>query len=148
MITAAPASTGGQLLGSLGAGGLALALTVLLILGIKGKGKRKLSSTAAMVIAFVAGTMYAGAGGIWAWPAQLISQGLLGVGVGRGDGPFGEVGMGAIATIIAVVIWFAGLRPARSAIVGIIAATVWAAAGGIWIVPSEVVATVATSWGV
>ncbi|MGW6459102.1 hypothetical protein ACWF94_24800 [Streptomyces sp. NPDC055078] len=144
MINVAAPATGGALFGAVGAGGLALALTVLLVLGVKGKGRVKLKDNPALIVAFLAGTAFSAAGQIWANPQKIVGQGLTGLGVGTGNGPFGNVGLGAVALILLIVMLCAPMTPAVGATLGLIAAFVWPAvgAGTIWAVPAELAAAV------
>lgn len=138
------AAADGAALGALGAGGLALAMTVLLILGVKGKGKVKLKENPAMICGFVASTAFSAAGAIWTRPEQITSQGLTGLGVGTGDGPFGNVGVGAVSLVLLFFMLCWELTPLRGAILGLLAGIVWPAAGDatLWAIPSELGAAV------
>lgn len=119
----------GQVLGALGAGGAALASTVVLILGIKGKHKIRFDQHQAAIGGLIAGELYATAAvGIWAAPGS-IAQGIAQA-VQHGIG--GNVGMGAVALSITAIIYGARLRPGLAAFLGITAATVYTLAGGVW----------------
>ncbi|MFD4000866.1 hypothetical protein [Streptomyces rubiginosohelvolus] len=122
-----------------GAGGLALIATAILIFGVIGKGSRKLNTLWAGIVAFVAGSAYIAAGKIWASPQQVVEQGWTGIGVGGGAGPFGDVGIGAACGLLVVIMVFAPLNPARSAVLSLIAAFTWpmAGTGSIWAVPNQ-----------
>lgn len=137
MITlAAPAA----IFGGLGTGGLALAVTVLLVLGVRGKGRVKLRESPAAYVGFLAGTAAAAAGDLWANPQQLVGQGLMGLGVGQGaDGPFGNVQLGAVALILLIIFLTASLTPTFGAALGVIAAFVWPSTGHgtLWAIPCE-----------
>ncbi len=99
MSTLAAAPTGiDHILGSLGTGGLALVLTVALILGVRGHGKHRLSHVQAGVIGFLAGTLYLSAGQIWAFAGNLTDS--LATTVAGPGGPFGDVGLGAAALVL------------------------------------------------
>ncbi|MCR8947146.1 hypothetical protein NW249_34225 [Streptomyces sp. OUCMDZ-4982] len=137
MHLAAPASGGS--FGYLGAGGLALIATAILIFGVIGKGSRKLNTLWAGITAFVAGSAYIAAGKIWASPQQVVEQGWTGLGVGGAAGPFGEVGIGAACGLLVVLMVFAPLNPTRSAVLSLIAAFTWpmAGVGSIWAVPGQ-----------
>ena len=138
------AAPDGAAFGALGAGGLALALTVLLVLGVKGEGKVKLKDNPAMICGFVASTAFSAAGAIWTRPEQITSQGLTGLGVGTGSGPFGNVGIGAVSLILLFIMLCWKLTPLRGAILGVLAGIVWPAAGDgtVWAIPSELGAAV------
>jgi hypothetical protein len=140
----APAGATAGALGALGAGGLSLLLTVFLVLGVKGKGKVKLKDNPAVICGFLATTAFASAGKIWANPERIASQGLTGLGVGSGDGPFGNVGMGAIASLLLILILCWEMSPLRGAILGLIAGIIWPAAGTdtVWAIPAELGAAV------
>lgn len=122
-----------------GAGGLALITTAILIFGVIGKGSRKLNTLWAGIVAFVAGSAYIAAGKIWASPQQVVEQGWTGIGVGGGAGPFGDVGIGAACGLLVVIMVFAPLNPARSAVLSLVAAFTWpmAGTGSIWAVPGQ-----------
>lgn len=135
--TIAAGSTG--VFGSLGAGGIALALLTFLILGVRGKGRIALGGTAATVVAFLFGTACHTAGELWSHPERFTAQGLTGLGVGTGAGVFGDVQIGAVALILLIVMLAAPLTGKLGAIVGIIAGFVWPAAGdgSIWAAPVQ-----------
>jgi hypothetical protein len=153
MLAAAPATTPttvtgvqeGHVLGTLGASGAALAITVILILGVRGKHKIRFDPTQAAACAFVAGTLYAAAAQIWTTPGDItlaLTQAVQGS-VG------GQVGMGAIAVLICAIIYGAKLKTRTAALLGLAAATVFAAAGGIWgILPTVVASTMNHALGV
>ncbi|MEV8432012.1 hypothetical protein ACWHLZ_28000 [Streptomyces chartreusis] len=143
------AAVEGAALGALGAGGLSLALTVLLVFGVKGEGKVKLKDNPAIICGFLATTAFASAGKIWANPERIASQGLTGLGVGTGGGPFGNVGVGAIATVLLILMLTWRITPVRGAFLGLIAGIVWPAAGNdsVWAMPSELGAAVLMMMG-
>ncbi|UYB41198.1 hypothetical protein SLV14_003912 [Streptomyces sp. Je 1-4] len=119
---------GGQILGTLGASGAALAATVILVMGVKGQHKIKLDQMQAAIVGLVAGTLYATAASIWSTPAN-VTKGLTAAIQG---GVGGNVGMGAIAVCLVAIIYGKKLKPRTAALFGIAAATIFAAAGGIW----------------
>ncbi|MFC1410390.1 hypothetical protein ACEZCY_14105 [Streptacidiphilus sp. N1-12] len=127
----------GQILGSLGASGAALAVTVILVLGVRARHRIKFNQHQAAFVGLVAGTLYATAVGIWSAPASL-SGGLTDA-VRSGIG--GNVGAGAVAVCITAIIYGAKLKPGVAALLGICAATVYAAAGGIWGLASAALAS-------
>lgn len=138
-MTAAEAAAGiegGQILGSLGAGGAALAITVFLIVGVKGKKKIKLDADQAAVGGFVAGVLYGAAASVWS-TAESVSLGLAEAVRGAG---VGNVGMGAVALLLVILIYGVRMKPGAAALAGIAAASIFAAAGGIWAVLSTTVA--------
>jgi hypothetical protein len=138
MTTLAAGTLSGQILGSLGASGVALAATVILVLGIKGKHKIKFDQHKAAIVGYIAGTLYyVAAVGIWSAPGSLtqgIAQAVQG-GVG------GSVGLGAVAICITAIIYGAKLRPSVSACFGIAAASTYIAAGGVWALVSTILSS-------
>lgn len=149
MYLAAPASAG-SFFGSVGAGALAIFLTIVLVFGVIGKGKVKLKTWQAGVVALAAGSSYTAAGKIWTHAETVVQQGWTGVGVGNNNGPFGDLQMGGASLILAGLMAFAPLNPARAAALCMIAAFTWPAAGdgSIWAVPGQFVAAVFTMFGV
>ncbi|MFF9279539.1 hypothetical protein [Streptomyces griseosporeus] len=140
---AAPTTTS-AVFGVVGSGGIALCLTALLVFGVMGKGKIKFGVRGALVTAFLAGTAYVAAGKIWANPGRITEQGLTGLGVGTGNGPFGDIGIGAVALLLLIIMLAAPLTPVRAAAVAMIASFVWPAAGdgSIWAAPVQFAAAV------
>lgn len=138
------AAPDGAAFGALGAGGLALALTLFLVLGVRGEGRVKLKDNPAMICGFVASTAFTAAGSIWSNPEKITSQGLTGLGVGSGSGPFGNVGIGAVALVLLILMMCWKMSPLRGAILGLVAGIVWPAAGTgtVWAIPSELGAAI------
>ncbi|MFD6415985.1 hypothetical protein [Streptomyces sp. NPDC060194] len=154
---------GGRILGSVGAGGIATAITVGLIAGIrepkgaaagpaggapggggkKGRIRRKLTSDQAQWTGVIAGTLYMVAGSLWTVGGQ-VSDAFASVFTGGG---FGTAGMGAVALLLALIMYFRELTPGKAAITGIVAAGVWAQAGGIWGLPEALIITGANAIG-
>jgi hypothetical protein len=162
---AAPAISveGGRILGSVGAGGIATALTVGMIAGIrepkahaqtggppgaaagkKAKIRKKLSSSQAQWMGITAGTFYMAAGAFWTTGAQL-SQAYAQVITGGG---FGTAGLGAASLVLASIFYFRELPPGVAAFTGVIAAGVWAQAGGVWGIPQALILTGAGALGI
>jgi hypothetical protein len=162
ILFAAPAITveGGRILGSVGAGGLATALTVGLIAGIrepkgagggpggtgggkKGRIRKKLTSDQAQWTGVAAGTLYMTAGSIWTVGGN-VSDAFSTVFTGGG---FGQAGTGAVSLLLALLMYFRELPPGKAAVTGIVAAGVWAQAGGIWGLPQALILTGAHAIG-
>ncbi|MEU7178825.1 MULTISPECIES: hypothetical protein [Streptomyces] len=126
----------GQILGTLGASGAALVITVLLVLGCKGKHRIKFDADQAAWVGILAGTLYATAANVWSAPGSIsagIARSLQGLG--------GHVGMGAVALLIVVLIYGLKLKPAKAALLGIAAASIFGLAGGIWAMFSNILAS-------
>ncbi len=166
IVTAAPAISveGGKILGTVGAGGIATALTVVLVAGIRepkgapaaagpggtggGGGKKsrirkRLTSDQAQWTGVAAGTLYMTAGSIWTI-GRNVSDAFAGMFT---NGGFGTAGMGAVSLILASVMYFRELAPGKAALTGIVAAGVWAQAGGIWGLPQALILTGAHAIG-
>lgn len=164
IMAAAPAITveGGKILGSIGAGGIALVLTLILWVGIrdpkggggggpKGEGgggkksriRKRLTSDQAQWTGVAAGTFYMVAGSIWV-VGENLSDAFASVFTGGG---FGTAGMGAVSLLLAALMYFRELSPGKAAVTGIVAAGVWAQAGGIWGLPQALILTGAQAIG-
>lgn len=164
IIAAAPAISveGGRILGTVGAGGIATALTVILVAGIRepkggggaapgaggGGGKKsrirkRLTSDQAQWTGVAAGTFYMTAGSIWT-VGKNLSDAFATVFTGGG---FGTAGMGAVSLLLAALMYFRELAPGKAAFTGIVAAGVWAQAGGIWGLPQALILTGAHAVG-
>lgn len=166
LLAAAPAISveGGKILGTVGAGGIATVLTLILWVGIRepkgssggaapggqagGGGKKsrvrkRLTSDQAQWTGVVAGTLYMVAGSIWV-VGKNLSDAFASVFT---NGGFGTAGMGAVSLILASLMYFRELSPGKAAITGIVAAGVWAQAGGIWGLPQAVILTGAHAVG-
>ncbi|MEU5091703.1 hypothetical protein [Streptomyces sp. NPDC021356] len=153
---AAPAISveGGRILGTVGAGGIATALTTVLIAGIrepkgsaggpggagggkKGRIRKKLTSDQAQWTGVAAGTFYMTAGSIWT-VGENVSDAFSGMFT---NGGFGTAGTGAVALLLAAIMYFRELSPGKAAVTGIVSAGVWAQAGGIWGLPQALILT-------
>ena len=165
LLAAAPEVTvqGGRILGSVGAGGIATVLTLILWLGIrepkggggaaqgaqgggggkKGRIRKRLTSDQAQWTGVAAGTFYIVAGSIWT-VGQNLSNAFAGIFT---NGGFGNAGLGAVSLILGALMYFREMAPWRAALVGIIAAGVWAQAGGIWGLPQALILTGAHAVG-
>jgi len=163
IMAAAPAISveGGRILGSVGAGGIALALTAILVAGIrepkgggggapgtggggkKGRIRKRLTSDQAQWTGVAAGTFYMTAGSIWT-VGKNLSDAFATVFTGGG---FGAAGMGAVSLLLAALMYFRELAPGKAAFVGVLAAGVWAQAGGIWGLPQALILTGAHAMG-
>lgn len=160
IMAAAPAISvqGGKILGTVGAGGIATALTLFLWVGIrepkgaaagaggpggqggggkKGRIRKRLTSDQAAWMGIAAGTFYMAAGSIWT-VGQNLSNAFASVFT---NGGFGAAGMGAVSLILAGLMYFRQMAPAWAALTGIVAAGVWAQAGGIWGLPQALILT-------
>jgi len=159
VIAAAPGISveGGKILGSVGAGGIATVLTLILWIGIRdpkggggdgGGGKKsrirkRLTSDQAQWTGVAAGTFYMVAGSIWT-VGQNLSDAFASVFTGGG---FGTAGMGGVSLLLAALMYFRELSPGKAALAGVIAAGVWAQAGGIWGLPQALILTGAHAIG-
>lgn len=133
----AAADTGTRMLGSIGLGGLALILTVVLILGTRKKSKHTLPKAAALTVGLFAGVAFMGAGQVWDVPDDLVLTALGAAGVGSADGPLGQVGMGAISLVCLAFAYWVDLKPLTAGVLGITMASVFTNAGGAWTMISQ-----------
>ncbi|KAF0649190.1 MULTISPECIES: hypothetical protein [Streptomyces] len=146
-------SVGGRLLGSVGAGAIATALTVAMFAGIKepkaaegkkaGKQRRKLNSTEASAMGLIAGTFYITAGSIWT-VGKEVSNGFASIFT---SGAFGHAGLGGVALILSAYLFYRAPRPGWAAFLGILAAGIFSAAGGIWGLPEFLLLLLAQKLG-
>jgi hypothetical protein len=164
VIAAAPGISveGGKILGAVGAGGIATVLTLILWVAIRepkgggggggdgagGGGKKsrirkRLTSDQAQWTGVAAGTFYMVAGSIWT-VGENLSDAFASVFTGGG---FGTAGLGAVSLLLAALMYFRELSPGKAAFTGIIAAGVWAQAGGIWGLPQALILTGAQAIG-
>lgn len=116
-------------LAGLGTFGLALALTVLLVLGTKNSGGKlkPLSWGLTLVISMLAGSAYAASGPPFAWINDMVKDAI-----GMAQEAWPQLTMPAIALVTLVVLLFAKLSLRGVAIVGIVFFYVAANAGGSW----------------
>ncbi|WP_432182054.1 hypothetical protein [Streptomyces sp. NBC_00063] len=117
-----------SLFGNLGIVGLAVAITALLLFGIKGGGKVKpLGWWPCLIGGMLAGSTYAAAGGIFGIVPDVVG-GLL----GAAQGVIPGVTPPAIALVVAIVLGFQKLTTKQVAIVGIVFFYAATGAGGMW----------------
>lgn len=124
--------------GNLGIVGLAVVMTVLLLVGIKGGGKVKpLGWWPCLIGGMLAGSAYAAAGGVFKLVPDLVHS-LLGAAQGLAPG----ITMPAIALSLAIVILFKKLDTKQVAILGIVFWYAASGAGGIWGTVSHSIASI------
>lgn len=129
-----------SLLGNLGIVGLAVVMTVLLLVGIKGGGKIKpLGWWPCLIGGMLAGSAYAAAGGIFKLVPDLVGSLLKAV---QGFAP--GITMPAIALSLAIVILFKKLTTKQVAILGIVFWYAASGAGGVWSTVSHSIASLGT----
>lgn len=127
--------------GNLGIVGLAVVLTILLIVGIKGGGKVKpLGWWPCLILGMLAGSAYAAAGGLF----KLVPD-LVGSGVKLLQQSVPGLGMGAIALGLAIFILFKKQTTKQVAVLGIVFWYVAAGAGGVWSTVSQAIANLGRS---
>lgn len=157
---------GGKILGTVGAGAIATVLTLVMWIGIrepKGSGgsggpkvdgagggggkksriRKRLTSDQAQWTGVAAGTFYMGAGSIWT-VGKNLSDAFASVFT---NGGFGVAGLGGVSLLLASLMYFRELSPGKAALTGVIAAGVWAQAGGIWGLPQALILTGAHAVG-
>ncbi|MFI2078483.1 hypothetical protein [Streptomyces triculaminicus] len=131
-ITLAAAGTGAQVLGTLGTGGIALALATTLVLGTRDKSEHGLNKGQAVTCGLAAGTTFTAAGHIWEMPNDLTLGALHALKIGEGSGPLGDVQPGAVALVLVLIAYLVRLKPRAAGVNGLAMATVFANAGGGW----------------
>ncbi|UOB09091.1 hypothetical protein MQE23_08500 [Streptomyces sp. HP-A2021] len=122
--------------GNLGIVGLAVALTVLLLVGIKGGGKVKpLGWWPCLILGMLAGSSYAAAGGVFKIVPDLVGS-LLNVAQSIVPG----VTMPAVTLTLAIIILFKKLTKEQVTLLGLVFWYAASGAGGIWGTVSESIA--------
>lgn len=133
-----------ELFGAFGSGGVCLAIAVWIIIGQKGKGKlaekHETEHIAYWMILF--GICSAGAGQAFSAPATVGAAFTHAV---TQSAAFGNVGVGAVALILTIVLFGTKPRPLMDAVLGSTVPSVYAAAGGLWALPLTVVGSVIKS---
>lgn len=130
-----------QLLGSLGAVGLAGALTVLLWLGTSTGGKLKpLSWGACLFLSMVAGASYKAAGP----PFDVVSD-LVNDLIGTSGQVLPGYSMPAFALTLAIIILFKKLSTRQVSMLGIVFWYVASGAGGVWGIVAVKIALIASN---
>lgn len=128
----------GSLFGAFGSGGVCLAIAVWVVIGHRGKGKlaakHEDSHTAWWMIAF--GLFAATAGQVFSAPAQ-VGQAFTHAFTSQ-SAAFGQVGVGAVALILTLVLFGTKPRPLLDSVLGATVPSVYAAAGGLWALPLTV----------
>jgi hypothetical protein len=114
--------------GNLGIVGLAVVMTVLLLVGIKGGGKIKpLGWWPCLLGGMLAGSSYAAAGGIFKMVPDLVGSLLK-----AAQGVMPGITMPAIALTLAIIILFKKVTTKQVAILGIVFWYAASGAGGLW----------------
>jgi hypothetical protein len=127
--------------GNLGTVGLALALTVLLLVGIPGGGKLKpLGWWWTLLFSMLAGSAYKAAGGIF-----KVVPDLVGSLIGQINTLMPGVTMPALALTTLIVLLFKKLTTRQVALIGISFWYIAAGAGGTWSYLSDSIANLGTN---
>ncbi|MFF7142277.1 hypothetical protein ACFZB5_13645 [Streptomyces nodosus] len=125
-----------NIFGNLGPVGLAVVLTVLLLVGIPGGGKLKpLGWWPTLILSMLAGSAYKAAGGIF----KLVPD-LVGSVISTINGVIPGVTMPALALATAIFILFKKLTTKQVGILGIFFWYIAAGAGGTWSYVSDAIA--------
>lgn len=124
-----------SIFGNLGTVGLALALTVVLLVGIPGGGKIKpLGWWTTLLVAMLAGSAYAAAGGLFKIVPDMVHS-LINL----ANGFFKGATMPAFATCLLSVILWKRMTTRQVAVVALIFFYVAAGAGGNWAYISDAI---------
>ncbi|WP_441251474.1 hypothetical protein [Kitasatospora sp. McL0602] len=134
----------GSMFGAFGSGGVCLAIAVWIVIGHRGKGKLAAKHedhhTAWWMIIF--GIFAAGAGQAFSAPATV---GAALTHTATQSAAFGNVGVGAVAAVLTIVLFGTKPRPLLDSVLGATVPSVYAAAGGLWALPLTVVGSVIKS---
>lgn len=142
MNLAAP-STGGQILGTIGVGGLGLVLLLVFILATREKSKHKLSQGQALTVCLVAGVVWMSAGQIWGLPDDLLSKAIAAT---QKTDALGDVGLGAVSIALVVIAYLVDMRARLAGYLGIAMASTFAQTGGAWAMLTGTIGSMAVSW--
>ncbi|MFG2227917.1 hypothetical protein [Streptomyces sp. NPDC048644] len=128
---AAPAAGAGfKLFGAVGFSGAAFVMTLILVFGIRGKGKIKFKHDSAVAVGFVTGQLYAMAGQFWAFASDM-SDGLSQA-IREGFGTGMQMGMGAVALALCATMYGTKLKNFPGVMPGLVSPPVFTAAGGVF----------------
>ncbi|MFD7643014.1 hypothetical protein ACFV4P_20420 [Kitasatospora sp. NPDC059795] len=119
---------------ALGTGGAATATTLYLYAGIRGKNKIHVDPDHVPYWAFTIGMLSANAG--------TAFQQISGIGTQLSDAfqnnsALGEWKVGATALVLTILVFGFKPKPLKDAVCGAIAPSLFAAAGGIWVLPES-----------
>ncbi len=124
------------ILGTVGFGGLALGITMYLILGLRGKGKIKCDVDNAPIWGFVAGVLYSLAGG--SWSAADTAGKAFSTAFASPGASVGNIGPAGVALVLVLFVYGTKPRPFVDSVCGIVAPSLFLAAGGLWALPVTV----------
>lgn len=144
LAAAAPAlGVGGHILGTLTASALAAGCTIVLVVGARGNVRRIKFATPQVtaVVALVTGIVYSSAAAVWHTPATAGAAVTSSV----QSSVLGHWGAGGTALILTLLM-LVTKRHLLAALVGLTAANVYAAAGGIWSIGTSLVAGLINGW--
>ncbi|MFH9761332.1 hypothetical protein ACH4MJ_04255 [Streptomyces anulatus] len=125
----AATGTAANVIGAIGAGGMALILWTALILGTREKSEHTLSKKAAIICGVLSGTAAIGAGQLWGLPNDLILGVLTAI---TGNRAMADVGTGSICVTILVIAYLLPMASRAAGVLGLFLASTLAVAGGAW----------------
>ncbi|TLQ45772.1 hypothetical protein [Streptomyces marianii] len=137
------ASTGGQILGSIGTAGLGLILATVFILGTRPNSKHPLNANRALTVCLVAGVVWMSAGQIWGVPDDLLSKALTAL---MKTQALGDIGLGAVSIVLVVIAYMVNLKARTAGYLGITMASAFSLTGGGWAMLTASIADMATGW--
>lgn len=137
------AGSGFQIFGAVGFSGAAFVMTLVLIYGIRGKGRIKFNHNSAVATGFVTGQLYAMAGQFWAFAGDM-SDGLAQA-IQQGFGTGAQMGMGAVALALCVTMYGTKLKNMSGVALGVISPPIFTAAGGLFAVLTTLLSNLLTS---
>jgi hypothetical protein len=142
-MTTLAASTGGQILGSIGTAGVGLILAIWFVLGTRAKSRHPLKQGPALTMCLVAGTVWMASGQIWGIPNDLIQPLLTGL---IGSKMMGDVGMGAAAIALVLIAYLVEMKARYAGYLGLVMASTFSLAGGAWAMVTTSAAVAVTGW--
>ncbi|MDH6131938.1 hypothetical protein P3T37_001312 [Kitasatospora sp. MAA4] len=121
------AATPAAAIGGVSAAGVAAVLLLVMVLGVIGKGKKKLASGPAQIVGFIAETAFLKAPAFW----HDIGAAFQSITDTMATNPaLGGIGIGAVCLIVVVLSLFARLVPATAVFLGMLAGAAFAADPG------------------
>lgn len=143
MSTLAAASTGGQILGSIGTAGVGAILAVWFVLGTRSGSKHPLKQGVALTMCLVAGTVWMATGQIWGIPNDLIAPLITGLTDAK---VVGDVGLGAVSIILVLIAYLVSMPARLAGYLGLVMASTFSLAGGAWAMVTTSAAVAVTGW--
>ncbi|MFD5467047.1 hypothetical protein ACFWIQ_30115 [Kitasatospora sp. NPDC127059] len=121
---------------ALGTGGAATVATMYLYVGVRGKNKINVQDDHVPYWAFGIGLLAANAGTAF---QQLAGIGTQLSDAFQGNAALGDWQTGATAAVLTLAVFGLKPKPWKDALCGAVAPSLFAAAGGLWVLPSSII---------